>query len=192
VNVGGLATASSELDAHYGHDATSHCLLAHLCGADEIYSMGLLGNAQILSLDKMVLDNHLARQIALMARPLLMDDEHLQADLIERVGIGGQYLGQRETRNLTRSEYVPMWPPAGKTATEVVHEEALDILHNHHPLPLPEGAADKIEAIVAEADKALGPDVEGSQGICHPCLQRQGQMLALDTGMGDTSALSLH
>ena len=48
-----------------------------------------------------------------------------------------------------------MWPPAGKTTMEVVHEEALDILHNHQPLPLPEGAADKIEAIVAEADEAL-------------------------------------
>ncbi len=76
-------------------------------------------------------------------------------DLLERVGIGGHYLTQRETRNFTRSEYVPMWPPEGKTAMEVVHEEALDILHNHQRPPLPEGAADKIEAIVAEVDKAL-------------------------------------
>ncbi len=113
VNIWGLATASDELDAQYGHEATSHCLLAHLCGADEIYSMGLLGSAQILSLDKMVLDNHLARQIALMAQPLLVDDEHLQADLIERVGIGGHYLGQRETRTFTRSEYVPGLAPGG-------------------------------------------------------------------------------
>ena len=38
---------------------------------------------------------------------------------------------------------------------EIARAEALDILHNHQPPPLPEGAADKIEAIVAEADKAL-------------------------------------
>jgi trimethylamine:corrinoid methyltransferase-like protein len=103
----------------------------------------------------MVFDNHLARQIEIMARPVLVDEEHLQADLIERVGIGGHYLSQRETRAFTRREYVPMWPPAGKTAMEVVHEEALEVLHNHQPPPLPAGAADKIEAIVAEADKAL-------------------------------------
>ena len=103
----------------------------------------------------MVLDNHLAHQLETMIKPILMDEEHLQVDLIERVGIGGTYLTQRETRDFSRSEYVPMWPPAGKTALEVVHEEALDILHNHRPLPLPEGAADKIEAIVAEADEAL-------------------------------------
>lgn len=154
-NLGGLDTSSNELDALYGYEGTSAEMLAYLSGADEIYSIGLLGNAQILSLDKMVFDNHLARQIEIMAKPVLVDEEHLQVDLIERVGIGGTYLTQRETRNFTRSEYVPMWPPEGKTAMEVVHEEALDILHNHQPPPLPEGAADKIEAIVAEADKAL-------------------------------------
>ncbi len=155
VNMWGFSTASQEIDVHYGYEATANGLLAYLAGADEIYSMGLLGSAQILSLDKMVLDNHLARQVEIMARPVLVDEERLQADLIERVGIGGTYLTQRETRDFTRSEYVPMWPPVGKTAMEVVHEEALDILHNHQPPPLPAAAADKIEAIVAEADKAL-------------------------------------
>jgi hypothetical protein len=38
---------------------------------------------------------------------------------------------------------------------EVVHEEALSILHNHQSPPLPAGAADRIEAIVTEADKSL-------------------------------------
>jgi trimethylamine:corrinoid methyltransferase-like protein len=103
----------------------------------------------------MVLDNHLARQIALMARPLLVDDEHLQAGLIERVGIGGHFLGQRETRTFTRCEYVPAWPPASRALLDMVREEALEILHNHQPLALPEGAADKIEAILAQADRAL-------------------------------------
>ena len=155
VNLGGLDTASHTLDAQYGHEATAHCLLSYLAGADEIYSIGLLGSAQILSLDKMVLDNHLAHQLEAAIKPVLMDEEHLQADLIERVGIGGTFLTQRETRNFTKSEYVPVWPPADKTVMEVVHKEALDILHNHQPPPLPEGAAAKIEAIVAEADKAL-------------------------------------
>jgi trimethylamine--corrinoid protein Co-methyltransferase len=155
VNLWGLSSASCELDAQYGYEATSTALLSYLAGADEIYSVGLLGSAQILSLDKMVFDNHLARQIEIMARPILMDEEHLQVGLIERVGIGGHYLSQRETRTFTRREYVPMWPPAGEAAVELVHEEALDILYNHQPPPLPEGAADKIEAIVAEADRML-------------------------------------
>ncbi len=155
VNLGGLSSASYELDAQYGYEATTAALLAYMAGADEIYSVGLLGSAQILSLEKMVLDNHLARQIEIIARSVPVDEEHLQAELIERVGIGGHYLKQRETRAFTRREYVPVWPPAGKSMLEVAHEEALDILYNHQPPPLPSGAEDKIEAIVDEANKAL-------------------------------------
>lgn len=155
VNLSGLSTASNTVDAQYGHEATAAGLLAFLAGADEIYSMGLLANAQTLSLEKMVLDNHLTHQIETMVRTIPVDEAHLQADLIERVGIGGHYLNQRETRDYTLREYVPVWPPAGKTMLEIAHKEALDILHNHMPPPLAAGAADRIEAILAEADKEL-------------------------------------
>ncbi|MEJ2207485.1 MAG: trimethylamine methyltransferase family protein [Anaerolineae bacterium] len=155
VNLWGLSTSSHHLDALYGYEATTHALLATLAGVDEIYSLGLLASAQVLSLEKMVLDNHLARQIGLAARPLAVDQEHLASDLIERVGIGGHFLGQRETRAATRREYQPPWPPAGRDLLELVHEEALEILHHHQPPPLPPGAAKEIEAFVAEADTAL-------------------------------------
>ncbi|MFO7742881.1 MAG: trimethylamine methyltransferase family protein [Anaerolineae bacterium] len=155
VNLFGLSTASQALDAQYGHEATASALLARLAGADEIYSIGLLGNAQVLSLEKMVLDNHLAHQIEAMVAPLAFDEEHLQADLIERVGIGGHYLSQPETRTFTRKEYVPGWPPSDSTVREIVRAEALDILQNHRPLPLPTGAEERIKAILAEADRAL-------------------------------------
>jgi trimethylamine--corrinoid protein Co-methyltransferase len=155
VNLSGLGSSSDTLDAQYGHDATAACLLAYLAGADELYGMGLLGSAQILSLEKMVLDNHLAREIEIMTGPVPVDEAHLQTELIERVGIGGHYLNQRETREYTQREYVPGWPPEGETMLELAHAEALQILHTHQPPPLPPGAAERMEAIVAEADKAL-------------------------------------
>lgn len=161
VNLFGLSTASRTLDAQYGHEATASALLAYLAGADEIYSVGLLENAQLLSLEKMVLDNHLARQIEAMAAPLLVDEEHLQADVIKRVGIGGHYLNQPETRTFTREEYVPKWPPSGESMRAVAHAEALDILHNHQPPPPPKGAREEIEAIVAQADDALAAKEKG-------------------------------
>jgi trimethylamine--corrinoid protein Co-methyltransferase len=155
VNLWGLSTASSAVDAQYGHEATAAGILAQLGGADEIYSMGLLGSAQVLSLEKMVIDNHLARQIDLMARPFAVDAEHLQADLIERVGIGGHYLAQPETRAFTRRDFVPKWPPAGVTLADLARAEAADILATHRPPPLPDGAADRMADIVAEAGKVL-------------------------------------
>ena len=155
VNLGGLGTSSRRLDALYAYQATTTCLLSHLARADEIYSMGLLDSAQILSLEKMVLDNHLAREIETMVRPVLVDEEHLQTDVIERVGIGGHYLSQPETRAFTRREYTPVWPPAGKDMLELVREEVQQILHSHEPPPLPDGAAARIEAIVARAEREL-------------------------------------
>jgi trimethylamine--corrinoid protein Co-methyltransferase len=155
VNGSGLGSASAELDPQYGHEATAACLMAYLAGVDEIYSMGLLGSAQILSLEKMVLDNHLTHQIENMVKPVLVDDDHLQASLIGRVGIGGHYLNQRETLDYTRREYLQKWPPAGKSILELVREEAEVIFNEYKPPPLPDGAVEKLVEIVAEADKAL-------------------------------------
>ncbi len=163
VNLPGLATSSMTPDAYYGYQGVSDCLLAYLAGADEIYSMGLLGQDMILSLEKMVLDNHFAHHIATKVKQDMLDDEHLQADLIERVGIGGHYLEEPETLFYTRNEYVPAWPPAGETVLDLARAEAREIYDNHSPPPLPEGARERIEAIVAEAGQALDGNSEPSR-----------------------------
>ena len=154
-NLRGLATKSKSIDAQYGYEAAAGTILSYLSGADEIYSVGLLGSAQILSLEKMVLDNHLIHQIEYMLTPIKIDEDYLQADLIKRVGVGGEFLTQRETLKYTRSEYVPLWPPHDKNLLEVIHAEAQEILETHTPLPLPDGAEEKIKNILKEADQNL-------------------------------------
>jgi trimethylamine---corrinoid protein Co-methyltransferase len=155
VNLYGLSTSSDHLDPQYGHEATAACMLAYLSGADEAYSMGLLSAARALSLEKMVLDNHLARQIRRMLQPLNFDEAHLGAELIERVGIGGHFLAERETRHFTRQEYVPKWPSAGQDVRSLAREEALHILHTHQPAPLPSGCEATFRHILMEADQTL-------------------------------------
>lgn len=154
-NLFGLSTKSMKIDVQCGFEAVAGTLLAYLSGADEIYSLGLLGAAQILSLEKMVLDNHLIHQLEAMLTPINVDNDHLQADLIKQVGVGGEFLTSPETLKYTREEYVPLWPPHGNELMEIIHAEALDILQTHTPPPLPDGAAEKIEAILTEADRTL-------------------------------------
>jgi trimethylamine:corrinoid methyltransferase-like protein len=156
VNLGGMSTSSTQLDAQYAFEAANSCLISYLAGADEIYSMGLLAKSQVLSLDKMVLDNHITKQIEISLGPIAIDEAHLQADLIERVGIGGHFLDQPETRSVTRDEYVPVWPPSGVDILELVHEEAEQILAEHQPPPLPQGAEGALGEILDEADGAFG------------------------------------
>jgi trimethylamine--corrinoid protein Co-methyltransferase len=154
-NLPGLPTHAYAIDISYGFEGMRDYVLALLVGADEIYSMGLLGTDQILSLDKMVLDNHFAQQMAITLEPIPLDDEHLQADLIEKVGIGGNFLGEPVTRNFTHNEYIPVWPPPDQNLMDIIHEQALDILQTHTPPPLPQSAPSKIEAIVEKANKEL-------------------------------------
>ena len=154
-NIGGLATRSHSMDAQYGAEAMTHGLLAYMSGADEVYSMGLLGDAQILSYEKLVADNLLTHQLQAIVKPLNLDEAHLQAELITRVGIGGHYLKQKETRDFTQREYIPIWPPAGETIPAIAREKALDIYHNHKPPPLPQGAEAQIEKILSAAGMEL-------------------------------------
>jgi len=154
-NLGGTSTKSKHLDAQYGYEALAATMLAYLAGADEIYSLGLLGSAQILSLDKMVIDNHIIHQVETMLTPINLDEDHLQVDLINEVGVGGEFLTRRETLKYTRKEYVPVWPPHGTDLLEMIHAEAQDILENHKLPSLPDGAQARVQEILAEADKAL-------------------------------------
>lgn len=154
-NLWGCGTSSLELDAKYGYDATTNLLFAYLAGADEIYSMGLLGSSQYLSLEKMVLDNHLTKQVEIMIETISTDEDDFQMEVIEKVGIGGNFLAERETRDFTETKYVSPWPPEGRTMQEIAREEALDIYQNHLPPPLPDGAEAEIERIVEEAGRSL-------------------------------------
>ena len=155
VNMGGLSTRSHSLDGQYGSEAMTQGLLAYLAGVDEIYSMGLLGDAQILSYEKMVADNHLAHQLEVVIKPIQVDEDHLQMDLIEQVGIGGHFLTSSETRDFTRNEYIPMWPPADRTISDLAHEEAKEIYYHHQPPPLPSGATERIKEILYTAEQSI-------------------------------------
>ncbi|MFH2037829.1 MAG: trimethylamine methyltransferase family protein [Chloroflexota bacterium] len=154
-NLRGLTTKSKQLDTQYGYESVSGTILSYLAGADEIYSVGLLGGAQILSLEKMVFDNHLIHQIETMLTPINVDEAHLQADLIKQVGVGGEFLTARETLKYTRNEYVPKWPPHDKNLMDLIRAEAQQILETHASPPLPDGAAEKIAAILKEVDNTL-------------------------------------
>ena len=154
-NLWGMSTKSKQIDAQYGYEALAGTMLAYLAGADEIYSLGLLGAAQILSLDKMVLDNHIIHQIEAMLKPVIVDEAHLQVDLIKQVGVGGEFLTKKATMQYTRQEYIPMWPPHGTDLMELIHTEAQEILDNHPPPPLPAGAEERVQEILEEADKVL-------------------------------------
>jgi trimethylamine--corrinoid protein Co-methyltransferase len=87
-------------------------------------------------------------------------------DVIDRVGPGGDYLGDRHTARHFRGVWYPRlfdrrahhaWTEAGEpTALERAREVAGEILATHAPVPLPPDVAAACRAVIARA--AAGSD----------------------------------
>ena len=90
-------------------------------------------------------------------------DDALAMDLIDQVGPGGEFMSQDVTAKRCRAEiWNPtlmdrqpwdVWEAAGsKTATDRIRAKLKKILARHTPPPLPDGAAEKIAAVLREAE----------------------------------------
>jgi trimethylamine--corrinoid protein Co-methyltransferase len=80
-------------------------------------------------------------------------------DLIDRVGPGGEFISQKETaRNFRKEIWLPrlmdrqpwgQWADQGsRSMLERIQSRIREILETHTPHPLPEGAVEKITAIL--------------------------------------------
>ena len=92
-----------------------------------------------------------------------VSDDALMLDLIDQVGPGGEFMSQDVTAKRCRAE---IWNPTlmdrqpwdvgeaagSKTTTDRIHTKLWKILARHAPPPLPDGAAEKIAAILREVE----------------------------------------
>ncbi len=76
-----------------------------LGGADLICGTGLLEDARTLWLEQLFIDDEMVGMIRRIAEGIVVDDAHLALDVIEKVGIGGMFLGQRHTMEHLRDEH---------------------------------------------------------------------------------------
>ena len=115
---------------------------------------------------QMVMDNEFARMIKYVVQGIPVNDETLAVDVIHEIGVGKDFLSHESTYKHMRSQSQPKlidrrtredWEASGKTDMyERAMEEVRYILENHKPDPLPDGAAEKIRAIVEESEAELG------------------------------------
>ena len=162
----GFTSDAKEYSVVAGFEGGSSALASLLARPDAIVGAGLLDAAQMLYLPKLVLDAEIMRQCEAVQRGLTIDHEHLAADLICRVGPGGQYLAARETRRTLRAgeHYRPQaygresydaWSAAGQTVVQRAAATVETILSDHVPKPLPPGAGQRFAEIVATARAEL-------------------------------------
>ena len=158
----GLSTDAKELCVQAGSDGAPMALATMLAGADLLTGAGMLDSAQLLYLPKLVLDAEIIRQGHRLVAGVALDDEHVMADVTCRIGPGGHFLAERETRRYLRDGELLMprafvrgsydaWRAEGRDETQRAVARIDEILATHQPLPLPEGAPQRIEEIIAAA-----------------------------------------
>lgn len=142
-------------------------MLPALTGSNMIYGMGMLEMGMTMSYGQLLVDAEIVRMIRRIMQGIAVDHSTLALDVITAVGPGGTYLGQRHTMQYMRKEssqaklidrnMYDHWVRSGKKdMAERANEEALKILENHKPIPLPEDTAKEIRAIVEEAEYEIG------------------------------------
>lgn len=157
------ATEAKTLDLQAAIESTLQVVLSGLSGATLVHDAGFMDCAEIGSLEMLVMiDEIIAMQRRLM-RGIEVTDEALMLDLIDQVGPGGEFISTRETAKRHRTE---LWAPTlmdreryviweangAQTMSDRIKVKMRKLLTTHTPLALPDGAAEKIEAVLRAAE----------------------------------------
>ena len=163
--VGGGLSDSKVPDAQAGYEFGINALTSALAGANIVYGSGGLEMCLTFDYAKLLMDHECMKNIRRTLAGVTVDDENLAVEVIEAVGPGNTYLTHPHTFERARSQSRgdlfdrnprDRWAADGeKTAAERAYEAALNILDTHEPAPLPKGAEDDIDRLVAEYDARI-------------------------------------
>ena len=135
-------------------------------GMNSFDGFGWLDRSQIISLEQSVIDLERAAWMEKFCKGITVTDETLALDVIERVGIGGNYLDDMHTAENFRNEF---WTPeiTDRAASldfsmesymesdmmKLANKKIKTILKNAEPYSLDKYKADEIDRIVKEAEE---------------------------------------
>lgn len=144
---GGTDTFVPGIQASY--ERAMNAMLPTLSWPDLMVGAGLLGGSMIMSLEQLLIDAEVFRMQKQAHRGILTHQDKWLDDVIQNVGPGGNFLGEKSTRTNLRSgtwlipglgvhETQKAWEEAGKRKIIEEAREKVDfLLAEHEPLALP-------------------------------------------------------
>jgi len=158
---GAFATSAPTSDWEACTDGSFAALSSALAGAALVSGAGTLRGGDVFSPQQLVADAEIFSWCASIAAGIVVDDETLAVETIKRVGIGGNFLGQRHTRRHMKDVWQPRlldrtswdaWMAGGRQgAAEKASALAGVLLAGHEVLSLDAEPAAKLERIIATA-----------------------------------------
>jgi trimethylamine--corrinoid protein Co-methyltransferase len=103
--VGGFVTTAKWPDQQAAYEKFASAVTPILAGADMIAGIGLIEDCRTVWLEQLVIDSEMAQIIGRMARGIEVNEETLALDVVHKVGIGRDYLGQRHTMQHFKTEH---------------------------------------------------------------------------------------
>ena len=163
---GGFDTTASVDGTQSAIEGFPQAMSVILSGADLIVGLGLLEDAKTLSLVKLVIDNEEVAMIQRLADGIVVNDETIALDVIEKVGIGGMFLSEKHTmRHLRKEQFFPklidrrsadLWERDGRRSLEDrARTKVREALAAPVPYPLAPGLVRRLDAMIDEASRVV-------------------------------------
>jgi trimethylamine--corrinoid protein Co-methyltransferase len=159
----GLTDAKAP-DAQSGLESGVTLQLAAAAGADIFGHMGICGADQAASPEMLVMQSEVIAYVESVMRHMEFSDETFAVDVVEAVGPGGGFVGQRHTRDhfrremwfptlLDRQYYDPWHDGGARTMAERCRETKDRLLAEH-----------QVEPLAGDVDRELTRIVRAAQG----------------------------
>jgi trimethylamine--corrinoid protein Co-methyltransferase len=161
---GGTDTFAPGIQASY--ERAMNLLIPMLSWPDLMVGCGLLGGSMILSLEQLVIDVEVFRMAKQSHRGILTNEEKWLDEDIQRVGPGGNFLGEKTTAaNMRSGEWLiprlgvhethQAWENSGrKDILEDARERVDQLLRTHQSLPLGNDKEKELATLLKNAEES--------------------------------------
>jgi len=162
LSMGAYATGAKEPDWQAAVDNSLSAFMAVSTLSDMLLGAGLLHGSRIFSYDELLLDCEIWSILHSMFQGIVVNEETLAFDTIQKVGPGGNFLGQKHTRQYMRQRWQPtlmdrrpyeQWNAKKDGARQWAREKAQHILSDYHPEPLEPGLLKELDKIISHIEK---------------------------------------
>jgi len=161
----GLAD-SKRHDAQSGIERGITMICGALAGLETFGPMGIVGADQGASLEQLIIDNEMGGYVKRILKGFEVNEENLAWEVIQRVGIGGNFMTDDHTLAHFRDELWSSpgfdrrnWDTWSAAGAKSMYDWALDrkqqILDEHEPEPIDPKLSTELDEIVAAAQREL-------------------------------------